>query len=329
MDVIDRTAAGALIPETIASEILADIESNSAVMTLGTRAPDMSSKVHRIPVLSALPTTKWVDGDSGMIAVSSAAWANKYLEAEKLAVIIPVPNDVLADASWDVWGQLRPLISAGIGRQFDRTVLFGEDAPASFPDDLLTGASAASHIVDLSTQESMGQDLFDVLLGDGGTMGLVEADGFAVTGHVAALTMKAKLRGLRAKVFDGVSAMVAAGPPIFQRSPDRRDIQSASVWELEGDPIVMPKNDVVDASQALVYSGDWSKLVWAVRKDITYTLLTEGVIQDAAGNIVYNLGQQDMSALRVTFRAAWQLPNPINLANPNETTRYPFAVLVP
>lgn len=328
MDIIDRTAAGALIPETIASEILGDIESSSAVMTLGTRAPDMSSKVHRMPVLAALPTTKWVDGDSGMIAASSAMWANKYLEAEKLAVIIPVPNDVLADASWDVWGQLRPLITAAIGRQFDRTVLFGEDAPASFPDDILTGAASASHTVDLSTQVAAGKDLFDVLLGDGGVMGLVEADGFAVTGHVASLGMKAKLRGLRTKVYDG-SGMVAAGAPIFQRSPDRRDIQSASVWEIEGDPILLPKNDVVDANQALVYSGDWSKLVWAVRKDISYTLLTEGVIQDAAGNIVYNLGQQDMSALRVTFRAAWQLPNPVNLANENESTRYPFAVLVP
>jgi len=328
VDIIDRTAAGALIPETIASEILGDIESSSAVMTLGTRAPDMSSKVHRIPVLSALATTKWVDGDTGMIAGSSAAWANKYLEAEKLGVIIPVPNDVLADASWDVWAQLRPLIVSAIGRQFDRTVLFGEDAPASFPDDLLTGASAASQTVDLSTQIAAGKDLFDVLLGDGGTMSLVEADGFAVTGHVAALAMKSKLRGLRAKVYDG-SALTAAGAPLFQRSPDRRDIQSASVWEIEGDPIYLPKNDVIDSSKALVYSGDWSQLVWAVRQDISYTVLTESVIQDAAGNIVYNLGQQDMSALRVTFRAAWQLPNPVNLANPSESTRYPFAVLVP
>lgn len=328
MDVIDRTDAGALIPETVATEVLSDIEDYSAVMSLGTRAPDMSSKVHRMPVLSALPTTKWVDGDGGMIAASAAAWANKYLEAEKLAVLIPVPNDVLDDSSWDIWGQLRPLISAAIGRQFDRTVLFGEDAPASFPDDILTGAAAASHTVDLSSGISGGKDLFDLLLGESGVLALVEEDGFGVTGHVGALTMKAKLRGLRSKVWDG-SNLVAAGAPVFQRSPDNRDLQAGTVWDLDGDPIVLPKNDSVDAAQALMFSGDWSKLVWSVRKDIDYRLLTEGVIQDAAGNIIYNLGQQDMSALRVTFRAAWQLPNPINLVNEDENTRYPFAVLVP
>jgi hypothetical protein len=328
MDVIDRTAAGALIPETLAAEILQDIQDYSAVMSLGTRAPDMSTKVHRIPVLSALPMTKWVDGDGGLISASAAAWKNKYLEAEKLATVIPVPNDVIDDASWDIWGQLRPLISAAIGRQFDRTVFFGEDAPASFPDDLLTGATAASHTVDLSAKIGAGQDLFDILLGENGVMSLVEEDGFGVTGHVAALVMKSKLRGLRSKVYDGAN-MVAAGVPLFQRSPDRRDIQSATVWDLEGDPIVLPKNDVFDTAKILSISGDWSKLVWALRKDISYTLLTEGVIQDAAGNIVFNLGQQDMSALRVTFRAAWQLPNPINLANPEEASRYPFAVLVP
>lgn len=328
MDLIDRTDAGALIPETIASEILGDVENYSAVMALGTRAPDLSTKVHRLPVLSALPTTSWVDGDGGMIAASSAAWDKKYIEAEKLGVIVPVPNDVLDDSAWDIWGQLRPLISAAIGRQFDRTVLFGEDAPASFPDDILTGATAASHTVDYSNGVSSGKDLFDLIMGESGTMSLVEEDGYGVTGHVGALATKAKLRGLRAKVYDG-SVMVAAGAPLFQRSPDRRDLQSATVWDLDGDPVVLPKNDAVDSAQALLFSGDWSQLVWAIRKDIQYRLLTEGVIQDAGGNILYNLGQQDMSALRVTFRAGWQLPNPVNLANTSASTRYPFAVLVP
>lgn len=328
MELIDRNAASALIPETVASEILGDIADYSAIMSLATRGPDMSSKVHRMPVLSALPMTSWVDGDTGMIGTTKAAWANKYLTAEKLATIVPVANDILADASWDIWGQLRPLISKAIGRQFDRTVLFGENAPASFPDDILTGAQAASQTVDLSTKIGLGQDLFDVLLGEGGVMSLVEEDGYGVTGHVAALSMKAKMRGLRTKVYDG-STLKAVGAPLFQRSPDRRDIQSATVWELEGDPIYLPNTDAVDALQALMFSGDWSQLVWAVRRDIEYTVLTEGVLQDNAGNIVYNLAQQDMSALRVTFRAAWQVPNPINLANTNDVTRYPFAVLVP
>ncbi len=64
-----------------------------------------------------------------------------------------------------------------------------------------------------------------------------------------------------------------------------------------------------------------------------YKLLTEAVIQDAdSGDIVYNLAQQDMVALRVTFRVGFQVANPVTLSNDDSPTdphitRYPFAVL--
>jgi hypothetical protein len=67
-----------------------------------------------------------------------------------------------------------------------------------------------------------------------------------------------------------------------------------------------------------------------MRTDITTKLLTEAVIQDpTTKEIVYNLAQQDMVALRVVFRAGWAMPNPINRVNSNALTRYPFAVLKP
>jgi hypothetical protein len=233
----------------------------------------------------------------------------------------------LDDANYDIFGQLRPLISAAIGRKFDRTVIHGEDAPASMPDDLVTAAIAATNSVDLSTVESTG-DIYDALLGVGGVWSKVEEDGYAVNGAVAALTMKGKLRGLREKVWDG-SGLVAAGRPIFHKAVDGRDMQAASVWELDGETVHLPENDVMDVTKATLVAGNWKKLVFAIRKDMNYKLLTEGVIQDLAGNIVYNLSTQDMVALRVTFRCAWQLPNPPTLANPDNNTRFPFAVLVP
>jgi len=53
------------------------------------------------------------------------------------------------------------------------------------------------------------------------------------------------------------------------------------------------------------------------------------VIDDGAGNILFNLAQQDMVALRVVMRLGWALPNPVNRVNPNAATRYPFAILEP
>jgi hypothetical protein len=74
-------------------------------------------------------------------------------------------------------------------------------------------------------------------------------------------------------------------------------------------------------------SGAWSQLVYAMRQDITYKVLDQAVIQDGAGNIIYNLAQQDMVALRAVMRLGFALPNPINRMNTNSATRYPFAVL--
>jgi hypothetical protein len=57
-------------------------------------------------------------------------------------------------------------------------------------------------------------------------------------------------------------------------------------------------------------------------------VLDQAVIQDAGGNIVYNLAQQDMVALRVTFRAGWQVSNRINFDQPTEANRYPAARVI-
>ena len=48
-------------------------------------------------------------------------------------------------------------------------------------------------------------------------------------------------------------------------------------------------------------------------------------VNDAEGKVVYNLYQQDMTALRFVMRLGWQLPNPVSALG--ATNPYPFAVL--
>jgi len=306
-DTIARGDASALIPEDVAKEIIQGIPKYSTVMTLGTKAPNMPRNQRRVPVLSTLPTAYFVNGDTGLKGTSKQAWANKFFDAEELAVIVPIPEAVLDDVDYDIWGEVKPRIMEAMGIAFDQAVLYGINAPASWPTDVLTSATTAGHIVTLGTNP----DLYDDLLGEDGVISLVEKDGYMANGHIAAMSMRGKYRGIRD----------AAGNPIFKTS-----MQQAGQYDLDGAPIYFPENGAIIEASALQFSGNFKQLVYAMRQDITYKLLDQAVIQDAEGAIIYNLAQQDMVALRAVMRLAWQIPNPINRLNPG-ATRYPFAVL--
>lgn len=310
MAMIDRTGAEALIPEDVVREIFKSATEESATMRLMRRLPNMSAKQQRLPVLSALPTAGWVDGDVGLKATSKVEWANKYINAEVLAVIVPIPEEVLDDAAYNITEEVRPLIAEAIGKAWDEAVLFGTNAPSTFPTDIVAGAVAASNSVVAGT----GADLYDDILGASGVISLVEADGYLPTGHIAALSMRGRLRGIRA----------STGELIFTR-----DMQTGGQYALDGEPILFPRNGSFDATQALLVSGDWKQAVYAVRKDVTTKVLDQAALFDSSGNLMYSLPQQDMIAIRVVFRGGWQLPNPINRINATEATRYPFAVLTP
>lgn len=312
--VIDRTGAAALIPEDVSREIVQGVPEASAVMQLARRLPNMSRKQTRMPVLESLITAYFVNSDNGLKQTSAVEWDNKYINAEELAVIVPIPEAVLDDADYDIWAEIRPQIVEAFGKKFDEAVLFGTDAPAAWPNSIKVAAAAASHTIDLSTQIAAEQDLYDIIMGESGLLAKIEEDGYMANGHVAAMTMRAKLRGLRD----------SNGVPIFLSS-----MQDSGRYELDGEPVLFPRNGAIDPTSALMFTGDWSKLVYSMRQDITYKMLTEAAITDGAGNIIYNLAQQDMVALRAVMRLGWQVPNPINRVNPTEATRYPFAVLVP
>lgn len=309
-DQIDRTGAAALIPEEVQKEIVQGIPEFSTIMQLATKAPNMSRKQKRIPVLSTLPIAYFVDGDTGLKQTTDQAWSNKYLNAEEIAVIVPIPEAVLDDVDYDIWAEVKPRLMEAIGIAFDAAVLYGTNAPASWPTDILAAATAAGNVVAHGTYV----DLYDDLLGEGGVISKLEDDGFMPNGNIAAMSMRGKYRGLRD----------ANGNPIFNRS-----IQDKTRYDLDGEPIFFPKNGAFNPTSSLQFTGDFSQIIYAIRQDVTYKILTEAVIQDGAGDIIYNLAQQDMVALRCVVRLAWQVPNPINRLQETESARYPVAVLTP
>ena len=325
--IISRSDASALIPEEVSDAILTSVGGTNPLMQLARQLPRMSRAQTRLPVPSALASAYFVSGDTGLKQTTEAAWANKYIDAEELAVIVPISEAVLDDADYPIWEQVQEQLVTAFSLAITQAVLFGTNIPATWTNNLgaaglLARCTAASHVVDLSTQEGAGQDIYDVLLGAGGVIALIEEDGYMATGHVAHLSMRGKLRGVREKVWNGATA-ANLGSPIFTNS-----MQESSQYLLDGQPIYFPTDGSM-ASTALLFAGQWDQLVYAMRQDMTFKLLTEAVIQDSGGNILYNLAQQDMVALRAVMRLGFALPNPINRINSNSTTRCAFAALVP
>ena len=113
-----------------------------------------------------------------------------------------------------------------------------------------------------------------------------------------------------------------ANRPIFVS-----DMQGATRYALDGAPMYFPENGCFNPSIAQMIVGNWKQLVYSIRQDITVKILDQGVIQDPdTKEIVYNLAQQDMVALRVVMRLGWALPNPATRLNADRS-KVPFAYI--
>lgn len=308
VSLIDRTGADSLIPEERAREIIQGTITQSAVLSRGRRLPNMSSRTYKMPVLDMLPMAYFVNGDTGQKKTTKMQWDKKFITAEEIAVIVPIPEAVLDDSDYDIWAEVRPRIEEAFGKVIDSAVLFDVNKPDSWRNGLVSSATSAGSIVTLGSTD----DLYDKVMGEDGVIAKVEESGYFVTGHMADISMRSKLRGMKD----------TTGQPIF-----KSDMQSATSYVLDGSPMNFPNNGSFDKSKALMISGDFSQLVYSIRQDITFKLFTEGVVQNTDGTIAYNLMQQDMVALRAVMRLGWEIPNPINSLKEDKATRFPFAVL--
>ena len=308
-NIVNRTDLSGLIPEPVTREIIQGVTEGSAVLQMGRRLPNMTSKTQTMNVLDMLPTAYFVNGDTGMKQTTKMKWDKKKIYAEEIAVIVPIPEAVIDDADYDIWSEVRPRLVEAFGKVIDGAILFGTNKPTSWRDSVLDTCTKAGSVVAATPY------IYDDLLAEGGVIAKVEESGYLVNGIMSAIQMRAKLRGLKD----------LNGNPIF-----KTDMQGATPYALDGSPMYFPRNGAFDTAKALMFAGDWSELVYSVRQDITFKIFDQGVVQDPSDNsIVYNLMQNDMVALRAVMRLGWEIPNPKTAYNDTLSKYCPFAVYAP
>lgn len=303
---INNAKVEKLIKMDYGDKVIKAVEEQSIVMKVGKSFP-VSTKRTQIPATETLALAGFITGEDSYFPTTTASFKGKYLIVEKIGAIVIFNNDDLEDESYDVTSKVVTQVQEGIGQVFDKAVLFGTNKPASWEDGLITQATTAGNAI---TETA---DLYGDIFAEDGLLDLTTNDGFMTTDLLAHPSMKAKLRNLRD----------ADGNPYYTQY-----VKSQGEFVVDGAPIHFVKNGSFDTTQALIIAGDFNQLIYGIRKQFTMELMKEATIEDGLGN-KYNLASQDKTGIRFVFRVAWTCPNPVTRLNENNSTRFPFSVLVP
>jgi hypothetical protein len=268
-----------LVPTNVASELITAAVESSVALTLGRRivAPPGTTKV---PIAASQPVAGWVSAD-GRKPTSDVKFATEHLVPEEAAILLPIPDDFIADSSFPIWASIRPMVAAAIGRVVDLAILTGDQAPASFPPG---GIEA------IAGPPVTGPDPARAI---SAAMGDVEASGVPVTGIAAGVGIGATLRDVQLEFGVGGGIPDATGQSIF------------------GVPVRV--TSALDPAVALV--GDWSALLVAVRSDIAYSLSDQATLTDGDGRVILSAYESDVSILRAYIRVGAAIGRPANMQN--------------
>ena len=299
MSMIQRSDAEALIPRVVIDEIMQGVTKQSKAMQMFRRLANGTTGQTMMRVLDSLPVAYWQTADTATKKLTKMSWDKKFIYYEELAVIVPIAEQTLDDATYDIWAEVQPRLIEAFGKAFDEAVFTGVNKPAKFRADLITSIRNAGANI------SQGSSTLYSAIND--AMVKVEESGYNVTGLVGGVDLKGKFRMM----------LDTIGQPI----------KGTEIDEL---PKAYIDNGAWDKTKAQLIVGDMSQAVYSIRQDITFKILDQAIIQDpSTGDILYNLPQQDMVALRAVMRIGWEIPNPINALSPDESVRFPFALIEP
>ncbi len=296
---ISRAEVATLIQEAYADTLLNNAKEASTVLS-AFQTVSMGTKTTHLPVLATLPAAGWVSesatASEGVKPQSEVTWADRTLVAEEIAVIIPIHENVIDDATVAILSEVAALGGQAIGKKLDEAVLFGVDKPASWvSDDLLTAALAANQDVTVTDGDANENDIVGAV---NQVAEKIATAGYAPDTLVSSLAMRYKVANLR----DG------NGQPIF------RDESFA------GFRTFFNRNGAWLPESATAFVVDSSRVRIGVRQDITVKFLDQATV----GSI--NLAERDMVALRLKARFAYVLGNGATAAG---AAKVPAGAVIP
>jgi hypothetical protein len=116
-----------LLPPTIADPIFAKAAEQSAVMSLARKVPLSVSAQTAIPVPMDIPQAGWVT-EGGVKPASQVGTGYKVMTGKKVALLVPVSNEVVLTNPGGLLTQLQTDLPTAISRAFDQACINGKDS---------------------------------------------------------------------------------------------------------------------------------------------------------------------------------------------------------
>lgn len=247
---VSRNTDGLVLPPEVSQEIIAEVQEQSVVMTLGDSITLNGSGAVFQEILSD-PEPAFV-GETERKPISNATFGKKTLRPHKIAVISTYSDEFRRDLP-GLFGQLISRLPGALAKTFDMAALHGLGAPAADFDSL-----ASAQTVTLANTTAGSEDAYGAFLE--AYAAVPDLNGWALSsaGEIVALSNRD-----------------TSGYPIFAASPS----DTGSVGRILSHPVYRSKTVAAGEDNVLGIAGDWS----AAR-----TGIVQGVSVDIRDHPVYN-----------------------------------------
>jgi hypothetical protein len=125
MAVTLSAVSSTLLPPTLTGPIFAKTAESSAVQRLARKVPLSVNANTAIPVPMDIPEADWV-GEGGVKPAAEGGVGVKVMTGKKLAVLVPVSEELVRTNPGGVWDQLQQDLPTALARAFDYAAINGK-----------------------------------------------------------------------------------------------------------------------------------------------------------------------------------------------------------
>lgn len=275
-----RATSGVNLPLQVSSEIWANAQEASAVMSLA-RKVNLPGSGITVPMVTGDAAADWV-GETNEKPVSDPTVNNKSMTPYKLAVIETFSNEFKRDLP-GLYAELVNRLPGALAAKFDQTVFHATTAPGS-NFALLEGAAALTVDATNTYDDLVAVDT------------AVANAGYTLNGWVAS----PKFRGTL------LSAKGSDNRPLLLNDIQREN----GVSGLFGSPVVLSRNaykaDAAgDDGEVIGFAGDWTKAVYGTVEGVQIAVSDQATV--TKGSTQLNLWQRNMFAVRAEIEIGFQV----------------------